>query len=100
MPANLTPMYREAEDKYKAASTPLEKLLSQDQKIFTLEPYLPKTVNPDEIPDETTALNQRERVFSRLLELFLKIKTVSFFAGRGQLGEALKRSVDGVLANY
>ncbi|MHC4778404.1 MAG: GTPase, partial [Planctomycetota bacterium] len=33
MPANLTPMYREAEDKYKAASTPLEKLKALRQML-------------------------------------------------------------------
>ncbi|MCK5242424.1 hypothetical protein KAR34_08225 [bacterium] len=60
----------------KNRPTPLEKLLSQDQKIFTLEPYLPTIANPDRIP-KVEELPEKNLRFARLVEFFLFTKDVA-----------------------
>ncbi|MCK5241913.1 hypothetical protein KAR34_05635 [bacterium] len=80
--------------------TPLEKLLSQNQKVFTLEPLLPKMADPNKIPDEATDLDERERTFSRLADLILTAMTAMYHFLRNKLGAGLARRVQEAMADY
>jgi hypothetical protein len=81
----------------KNQSSPLEKLLSQNQRIFSLEPFLPKTVDPLVRPQES-ALTDRERKFSRTLELYLKASAALRACLLTRAGRALQAVVQPALA--
>lgn len=84
----------------KNQATPLDKLLAQDQTFFSLEPYLPKG-DPDRIPNEAVDLNARERLFARLVELFLELRTVAYYYFRRQTRDGdLARKVAETLDAY
>ncbi|MBN1595940.1 hypothetical protein JW933_08460, partial [candidate division FCPU426 bacterium] len=80
--------------------TPLEKLLSQNQNIFTVEPFLTQNADPHKKLNEATEMNLRERVFSRLAELLLVVKTVIYCFLEHKPGEDPQQKVPATLGNY
>ena len=79
--------------------TPLEKLLSQEQRIFTLEPFLPKVADPHRMVN-SGELPERERLFSKLLELFFVTKTVAHNFMQTKVVQEIEQRVEKTLGDY
>ncbi len=79
--------------------TALEQWLSQEQRKFALQSYLPKSQDPTKIPDES-GLTVRERSFKRLLVLLFKVRTIAYAHMQNKVIYHLNAVVKKLLAGY
>ncbi|MCK5243469.1 hypothetical protein KAR34_13555, partial [bacterium] len=79
--------------------TPLEKLLSQEQRVFTLEPYLPTLSDPHRVSAPGKS-SERRALFNRLLELFIVIKARADNFMRTKVAQEVWQQVEKILDDY
>ncbi|MCK5242100.1 hypothetical protein KAR34_06600 [bacterium] len=80
--------------------TPLEKLLSQEQKIFAPEPYLPSLSVPGKSSHAAAGSNNRKRLFARLLRLLFAAKTMAYRFFTKKSGKKLPAAIGQKLKKY